>query len=156
MMYKDFVKDFALRTYDNFCIIENQHREGNDKAYEVTQLINSFIGLLIFPQQKYYKELKCQPFPNEIIQQKFEDAIKESQYTDEISFHNLIRHLRNSIAHNRLSVHPQISPVQNISGFKFEDEGKDPKTKIYCKMEIVFTIDEIKTILTHLLNYIKE
>ena len=82
----DFVEEFAFRTQSNYFSLmiaqaekENQHdsaREykeklielqqemtrqqyiANDSYFEVTQLINSLIGLLIFPEQRYYEELK--------------------------------------------------------------------------------------------------
>ena len=47
---KDFVRDYILRTKENCLRLEQG-------PYEVTQLINSAIGLLIIPQQKLYNEI---------------------------------------------------------------------------------------------------
>ena len=49
----EFFKEFFRRTKHNLECIEQQ----ND-AYSVTQLINSLFGMLIFPQQKYCKDIR--------------------------------------------------------------------------------------------------
>ena len=51
---KAFVGDFAKRTLANLNIIEQEIRENKD-AYEVTQLINSLLGLIVFPFERQIK-----------------------------------------------------------------------------------------------------
>ncbi len=47
VMYKDFSQDFAGRTRKNLVFIEKQVKErSNSDLYEVTQLINSLLGLI--------------------------------------------------------------------------------------------------------------
>lgn len=105
----------------------------------------------------YYDDAnKFLNFPNKEIEEKFSDAIEKFGYSDEITFHNLVRHLRNSISHKRLNVYPQISRISEISGFRFKDSGTDQKTKQFCKMEIVLTVYQIKLILFQMLSYIKD
>lgn len=50
-----FLKEFVKRTQVNLKVIEQQAKENPESAFEVTQLLNSLFGLLILPEQKYYK-----------------------------------------------------------------------------------------------------
>jgi hypothetical protein len=52
MNYEVLVKDFAERTMANLKTIERMHQDGRP-VFETTQLINSCLGLLVFPQQTY-------------------------------------------------------------------------------------------------------
>ena len=45
MNYESVIRDFAERTRKNLGIIEGLHAEGGE-GYEVTQLVNSMLGLL--------------------------------------------------------------------------------------------------------------
>lgn len=73
----NFVKEFAYRTMVNYYNLKNMKHDGNvlpevepiikkmekngfdtSQNYEVTLAINSMVGLLIFPEQKYYTEAK--------------------------------------------------------------------------------------------------
>ena len=49
MTYKDLLRDFASRTMNNLELIEKETKQGT--AFEVTQLVNSFLGVFIFAQQ---------------------------------------------------------------------------------------------------------
>jgi hypothetical protein len=56
-MYKDFNKEFAQRTLENLRLFE-ENNDNTDKSvlvkFEVTQLINSLFGALIFLKEKKY------------------------------------------------------------------------------------------------------
>lgn len=152
MDYKDFVLDFAQRTFDNLVLIEKLsklEKPEDGKAYEVTALINSFIGLLIFPQQEFYYSLPEQ-FPNLCIKTAFET--KDSNYpSDRIpTYKGMLRHLRNAVSHQRLSVHPVHTEVHNIHAFKFEDFDKDSG----YRFEIVLTIEVIREVLLEMLKFV--
>lgn len=114
--YINFVKDFAKRTLENAVLIAEQKSERNE-GYEVTQLINSFFGLLVFPlendkQNKNNKQNDNQQdsdtlkwlkhCPNE-PQCNFYTA-KTSKYRGhKISeYERMIRCLRNAVAHKGL------------------------------------------------------
>lgn len=72
MEYQNLVMDFAARTQANLKIIErlakqdvsllvnnpfNEIDEDGVEAYEVTQLVNSLLGLIVCPQQRYYDQI---------------------------------------------------------------------------------------------------
>lgn len=49
MEYSVLVKDFAKRTRHNLEIIR-AHKEQSQEVYDVTQLVNSFLGLIVLPK----------------------------------------------------------------------------------------------------------
>ena len=52
MMYEDVVADFAQRTRTNLRALERLRAQGHE-VFEVTQLINSMLGLLVFPREEF-------------------------------------------------------------------------------------------------------
>jgi hypothetical protein len=60
MQYEDLVKDFAARTKVNLELVRAAEK-GGQIAYEVTQFINSLLGLLVFPQQEFFDKIPKPP-----------------------------------------------------------------------------------------------
>lgn len=97
MNYPDVVRDFARRTRTNLEAIDGIVATQGD-AFEVTQLINSMLGLLVFPQQKYVDnipktglaELAAMGWPIPRVRGDFKQVENLNQ---------LIRYLRNAVAH---------------------------------------------------------
>lgn len=108
--------------------------------YEVTQLINSLIGLLIFPEQAYFdnmsediNDLKKFPKLGNYISdgrgKNFFNTYKSSKnaplWEDNPSEgdtpRNIIRHLRNAVAHGNVSIFP-INCTGEITHVDFKDE----------------------------------
>ena len=51
MNYEDVIADFATRTKKNLELIRRlQAEDPESEIYEVTQLLNSMLGLLVFPK----------------------------------------------------------------------------------------------------------
>ena len=57
MIYQDVIRDFAERTRANLRAIERLGTEGVE-AYETTQLLNSMLGLLVFPREEFIEGRK--------------------------------------------------------------------------------------------------
>jgi hypothetical protein len=62
----DVVADFARRTRDNLRVVEalapdRLGVESEPKVWEFTQLVNSLLGLLVFPEQEWFDELPDTP-----------------------------------------------------------------------------------------------
>ena len=103
--YKVTVRDFANRTLKNLITIEQLANENPTKYYEVTQLINSSIGLLFFPQQEFYNSfgevdivlLKQRGWPIPVF---------EYGGSNIKTLRDLIRYMRNSFAHFNIDVKP--------------------------------------------------
>ncbi|MBI4963386.1 MAG: hypothetical protein HY913_08915 [Desulfomonile tiedjei] len=97
MMYEQVIRDFAKRTLGNMRVIDELKEQGRE-VYEVTQLVNSTLGLLVFPQQEYVKRI-----PNTPLDQLTRDGWpvpKVGKGFDQVQdLNQLIRYLRNAIAH---------------------------------------------------------
>ena len=100
MMYEEVIRDFATRTQKNLRAIEGLQAKGSE-VYEVTQLVNSTLGLLVFPQQEYVDRIPETPL----------DELRRSGWpvprcrlgSDQVqNLNQLIRYLRNAIAHFNL------------------------------------------------------
>ena len=97
MMYEDVVRDFALRTKKNLQIIERLRRDGSE-PYEVTQLVNSMLGLLVFPQQEYIDSIPRTPLA-ELASAGWPIPTVRGSFAQPDDLNQLIRYLRNAIAH---------------------------------------------------------
>jgi hypothetical protein len=124
MMYEEIIRDFARRTRKNLAVIDRLHAEGHE-VYEVTQLVNSTLGLLVFPQQEYVAqipptllaELERDGWPIPKVKGRFHQVKDLNQ---------LIRYLRNAIAHFNIRF---IGDGQNeISFLQVWNEDRGKKT----------------------------
>ncbi|MBA7698739.1 hypothetical protein ES703_107421 [subsurface metagenome] len=66
MMYEEVIRDFAQRTQKNLQAIEyllKKRKEGREvpEVFETTQLVNSTLGLLVFPQQQFVNDIPATP-----------------------------------------------------------------------------------------------
>lgn len=97
MMYKDVIRDFAERTRLNLRAIERLKTDGHD-VYEVTQLVNSTLGLLVFPQQEFVDRIPETPL-TELVRDGW-PVPRVRHGADRVkNLNQLIRYLRNAIAH---------------------------------------------------------
>lgn len=97
MMYEEVVRDFALRTRKNLEAIEALH-DLNAEVYEVTQLINSMLGLLVFPQQEYVETIPKTPL-DQLRQDGWPIPRVTGGFQQVTDLNQLIRYLRNAVAH---------------------------------------------------------
>ena len=135
MMYargNDFIKDFATRTKANLKIVENG-------PYEVTQLINSMVGLLIIPETLQFNKITDSLIDGALLD-KMKNCIEANTYHTPINLKEISKHLRNAVAHSRIkfeaekpniTTHPLI-----IHSVRFEDINKDTGESIAIKVEI--------------------
>jgi hypothetical protein len=104
VLYENLVADFADRTRSNLEVLKRAQASG-ERVYEVTALVNSLLGLLVFPQQRFVDsipetplgDLRAQGWPVPTIEGDFEQAR---------NLRELIRYLRNAVAHFNLKFEP--------------------------------------------------
>ena len=125
MMYKDLVKDYVERTLVNLQVIEDiasgkahllyeGETVSSAQTYEVTQLINSMLGLIVLPQQRFFNNIPQIPlneltdWPSPLITGKFPNDLN--------NLRDLMRYLRNSVAHFNIEFLPGSNG--EISGIK--------------------------------------
>lgn len=89
-----FLGDFAQRTFSNLKVIEQASKDGNE-AYEVTQLVNSLLALIVFPKERCY-----------ITSNKGKWKKYLSKYViypnKNITYDNIMKNLRNAISHSHI------------------------------------------------------
>lgn len=114
--------------------------------YDVTQLLNSMIGLLIFPEQVAYDSLsKKEEDLEEQFPVLFECKSAEGAYSSNYVYlsgdqkgvpendspQNMLRHLRNAASHEQLSIFPENGRLSNgnevIEAIVFQDEKRSGK-----------------------------
>jgi hypothetical protein len=102
MMYEDLVADFARRTEANLRAIRRLASEGDaSSAFEVTQLVNSMLGLLVFPQQRYVGRIPKTPIAD-LASSGWPIPAVVGNYPQVRDLRQLVRMLRNAIAHCNL------------------------------------------------------
>ena len=128
--YADFPKDFLIRTKNN---LENYLGE-----YEVTNLINSCLGLIIIPKQLLIQNLPAYKFTDEdkrygISKQNIKYEVKSN-----FNLQNVLRHIRNGLAHGGIE---QRSVKGEIIGVRIFDKYNQESPENFS---IELTIDELK------------
>lgn len=155
-----FVKDFACRTLVNYFNLKSmipEYKEesiyklntiikcmecygfNTSKNYEVTLAINSMIGLLIFPEQECFDEMKKEinfirfPKLKECIDNKlkFKNTYLYCQPNQEFDPRIvkkericpliILKHLRNAVAHENIMIEPISENGAEITDIKFID-----------------------------------
>ncbi|PQV63899.1 hypothetical protein B1R32_108110 [Abditibacterium utsteinense] len=147
--HEKLLADFADRTLHNLQLMrEIQKTQPEAKAFEVTQLINSLLGLLVFPKERYldgipektWEQLKaegwlipnvrsgCEPPPN----------LKE-----------FLRLMRNAIAHFNI----EFLPDQNneIAGIRVWNKNRGVKN-----WEAELNLEQLEDIALRFVNILKE
>lgn len=146
--YTHFIKEFADRTTENLQIIESSGEKRDRK--EVTQLINSFLGLLVVPSERYKESrdekekeentLKsCSPEMYESIA-KLIALLKANQklyndYRDATKYPvcEFMHHLRNAVCHsgNKRLIFAPIEEYKEIETVIFYDTYTTERGKKY-------------------------
>lgn len=93
MEYTDLTADFAKRTLQNLNYVQEQARRGEQGVYEVTQLWNSLLGLIVLPHERAIERLPTTPM-TEFWPQGLTTVGREPK-----SPRDLLKRLRNAVAH---------------------------------------------------------
>lgn len=104
MEYSNVVRDFVARTRVNLELIEQKAKAG-EEAYEVTQLVNSLLGLLVFPQQRYFNQIPNIPM-EELKAAGWPEIRVEGEFLPPRTLRDLMRYLRNAVAHFNIEFIP--------------------------------------------------
>lgn len=139
MEYQHIIRDFAQRTRINLA-----HNE-------VTQLVNSLLGLLVFPKERYYYSIP--EIPLSTLEELGFPTIKViGNFQPAMNLRELVSYLRNAIAHFNISFltdrDNQISGVEvwNIRGGKtnWKAEIQLDELRIIVDKFIDLLLDEVK------------
>ncbi len=124
--YTNFVKDFAERSRSNLERLEADERRGGE-YHEVTQLINSLLGMLVFLHEDEIlsnpRLESIQGFPN----------VKPTVGNRKTSLSDLIKALRNAVCHRQIE-QTATADGKTITGFTFwttPSRGEKPRRRTW-------------------------
>ena len=132
----EFIKDFVERTKDNYRRLESG-------PYEVTQLLNSSLGLLIIPQQKMFNRIADGMISDELYR-KLSATIKKNTYKRPLNLSQLARHLRNSIAHAAIEFKAEKHPIKGKPLIIHSVYFIDINTRTKNRVEMDVPVDLLK------------
>lgn len=141
--YKDLIADFAKRTRANLDLIE-KHAANGDEAYEVTQLVNSLLGLLVFPRERFMNRIPETPL-SELHESGWPRLTITHGETECQTLRELTSKLRHSISHCNLEF---------IADRKGELTGLRVWNTVRAKRnwEAELTLTQLKTIATKFID----
>lgn len=142
MEYHTLVRDFIKRTQVNLEVIESCVTDNRCEAFETTQLLNSLLGLLILPQQRYYDSIPHTPI-HELIEQGWTIPRPVDDYPQVETLHKLLRYLRNSIAHFNVEFHGDNGQLSAITVWNVPHGALQPDWK--ARLEF----SELRTFIDH-------
>ena len=102
MEYHNLIADFAKRTLVNLDLIQAQANASQRNAYEVTQLWNSLLGLIVAPQQRDLDRI-----PSRTLEQLRAEGwpLNFNGNLGEPNLKGLMGKLRNAITHFNVEFH---------------------------------------------------
>lgn len=141
--------DFANRTRHNLQLIrEIQATQPEREAYEVTQLINSTLGLLVFPKERYLNDI-----PNKTLEELKNEGwpVPEVRpgFTEAKDLREFLSLMRNAIAHFNLEFVP--NEKNEIIGLKVWNKWRGKKT-----WEVELTLEQMEIISLRFIDLLTE
>lgn len=132
MEYKEVVKEFVSRTKVNLELIRQAEKDGKE-AYEITQFINSLLGLLVLPQQEFYNNKILETPLSELEKSGWPIPRVLGKYPQAKDLRELTRYLRNGVAHFNLEF--TLSENHHIDGLIIWDR-KNKRSPITWRAEL--------------------
>lgn len=129
--------EFAKRTRRNLDFIENAAKQHPSQVHVVTQLTLSLLGLIVFPKEKLLHEDASRMTIEEMQEEGWPtwtitlDEPKKPTRT----LWDIVRHLRNAIAHGRLTFTCD-SPKMDDVGIFVEDRKNKNDTQPYWSAQM--------------------
>lgn len=145
MEYQDVIRDFAWRTLKNLESVDRLSYDGAE-VYETTQLINSMLGLLVFPRERYLdsipktdlKQLAAEGWP-------IPRLVGDCEHPNDLR--DLIRLMRNAIAHFNIEF---LTSQGQISGIKIWNKDRYGRKNWMAELDL----NELREITLRFINLI--
>lgn len=119
---KEITKELIQRT---LCNLDKYNGD-----YEVTQLINSMLGLLVIPKETHFRNLQ-DSFVSSSLLSTIINSVESNYRTnndilEKVNLRTIVRHLRNALSHGRIEIlanrDTSISEPRMIENITFTDE----------------------------------
>lgn len=107
-------EEFISRTEKNLRAIEKLSQDG-ESVYEVTQLINSLLGLLVYPREKFFDEIP-EITRETMINQGW--PLPDEEISQIQNLRDLVKNMRNAVAHLNIDF---IADNNEIVGIRFKN-----------------------------------
>ena len=140
--------EFIARTERNLKIIEDLAIQG-EEVYEVTQLINSLLGLLVFPKERWLSKVPA------IDRNKLEMdgwPLPEEEISQFGNLQDLLKKMRNAVAHFDIEL---ILGKDEIVGIQFKDSNSRGQETRNLTWSGKFRVDSLRKFLYKLLDQLK-
>lgn len=99
----EFVKEFFKRTLHNLAIYLEDHQKDKMRyPYDVTQIVNSFLGLIVFIKDTQLSNPKLEQFIRENPPMTW-TCNGSNNIPEEHIFQNYLKRLRNAISHRKVT-----------------------------------------------------
>lgn len=141
-------EEFIARTEKNLRAIESL--KGQDaEVYEVTQLINSLLGLLVYPRERIIDYI-----PN-ITRQTMEKenwSLPNEKVSKVLDLRMLVIKMRNAVSHFNFVF---LYDDDEISGIRFSNYARDDKKRSNPIWIGEYQMESLKSFIFMLLNHIR-
>ena len=134
MDYQNLVCDFARRTRCNLEALRECQSQGVE-VYEVTQLINSMLGLLVLPKERYYDSIPKIPL-DQLREEGWPESVLNCNIGSSKHLQELVCHLRHSIAHFNIKF--------TETGGKINGVVLTNKPNNHVRWKATLTLDDLK------------
>jgi hypothetical protein len=138
---ENLIHDFADRTLCNLKFIDQAKRNGSNSVFEVTQLINSLLGILVLPAERYLKQIPETPL-TELVQQGWPEVRMIKGRSSCRNLRKLIKNLRHAVAH--FNIETRSSGGKEITSIVVWNKSPNNSNEIRWKAEL--GIDELRRI----------
>ena len=108
----DLEDEFIARTQKNLIAIECLKEKGVE-VYEVTQLLNSMLGLLIFPRARFFEKIQDKSWD---LMDKEGWPLPSGDNAHVSNLKQLVRNMRNAVAHFNIEL---VNDGNEIIGIRF-------------------------------------
>lgn len=147
MEYADLVRDFVGRTRRNLELTDALPRQGDTPFFEVTQLINSLLGLIVLPRQ-----LMLDALPNTPLDRldatwprvHFVDGAESGRPPADLR--QLVKGLRNAVGHLNIDYNGNGT---SITGVRLKSAARPPA------WAIDFELDQLRRFVERLASEIE-
>ncbi|GEM_PF-922985 len=141
-MEQNGLGDFILRTRRNLEKIERADEPDSDK-YEVTQLINSLLGIVVFSKED--PKIDVPPVgPEQLLADGWPHGLVRSADGREHNLQEIVGFMRHAVAHYRIQLEPEENMIAGIRMYN-DPPGKDaPRWSVTLKIsELRLAVDKI-------------
>jgi len=139
------LQEYLTRTLANLVAIENLKAKG-ESVFETTQLINSLLGLIVFPRQSALSRIPKMQLAS-LRSKGWTLPLENNQYMNVTELRELVTSLRHAIAHFNIEF---ISDNSNsIGAIKFWNTKPQTTTRIW---EATFEVAMLRSFIAKLIE----